>query len=158
MSTSGPPGFHWMYGQPPAISGGPKELLLARQILVETFMYRNAKQWHRIRRSIIENGAPKKMVSRQTGISRKTINKMLRHKDPPRYAPRRRYYPKLGSKPSLAARQVLCRLPFRQVLAAYSLQDLGKGSVAHLRQTLGVPLKDGVQKNVARKTLNNDTN
>jgi hypothetical protein len=66
------------------------------QISLETFMYRNAKQWHRIRRSILENGVPKKRISRETGISRKTINKMLTHKDPPRYAPRRRYYPKLG--------------------------------------------------------------
>ena len=59
-------------------------------------MYCNAKQWHRIRRSILENGLPKKRVSRETGISRKTINKMLAHKDPPRYAPRRGHYPKLG--------------------------------------------------------------
>jgi transposase len=66
------------------------------QISLETFMYRNAKQWHRIRRSILENGVPKKRISRETGISRKTINKMLTHKDPPRYAPRRRDYPKLG--------------------------------------------------------------
>jgi transposase len=67
------------------------------QISLEmTVMYCNAKQWHRIRRSILENGVPKKRVSRETGISRKTINKMLTHKNPPRYAPRRRNYPKLG--------------------------------------------------------------
>ena len=60
------------------------------------FMYRNATQWHRIRRSILENGVPKKRISRETGISRKTINKMLTHNDPPRYAHRRRNYPKLG--------------------------------------------------------------
>ena len=66
------------------------------QISLETFMYRNAKQWHRIRRSILENGVPKKRISRETGISRKTINKILTHEDPPRYAPRRRDYPKLG--------------------------------------------------------------
>jgi transposase len=66
------------------------------QISLETFMYRNAKQWHRIRRSILENGVPKKRISRETGISRKTINKMLTRRDPPRYAPRRRDYPKLG--------------------------------------------------------------
>ena len=59
-------------------------------------MYRNAKEWHRIRRSILENGVPKKRISRETGINRKTINKMLTHKDPPRYAPRRRNYPKLA--------------------------------------------------------------
>jgi transposase len=59
-------------------------------------MYRNAKQWRQIRRSILENGAPKRKISRETGISRKTINKILTHKDPPRYTPRRRNYPKLG--------------------------------------------------------------
>jgi transposase len=69
---------------------------LADKISLETFMYRNAKQWHRIRRSILENGVPKKRISRETGISRKTINKMLTHEDPPTYAPRRRDYPKLG--------------------------------------------------------------
>ena len=60
-------------------------------------MYCNANQWHRIRRSILENGAPKKRVSRETGISRKTINKMLTHIEPPRYAARRRNYPKLSA-------------------------------------------------------------
>src|ERR1035437_835508 len=59
-------------------------------------MYRDAKQWRQIRRSILENGAPKKKISRETGISRKTINKILTHKDPPLYGPRRRNYPKLG--------------------------------------------------------------
>lgn len=71
---------------------------MASQISPEmTVMYCNAKQWHRVRRRILEDGAPKKRVSRETGISRKTINKMLTHKDPPRYAPRRRNYPKLGA-------------------------------------------------------------
>ncbi len=58
-------------------------------------MYRDAKQWKQIRRSILENGVPKKQISRETSISRRTINKMLTHEHPPSYGPRRRRYPKL---------------------------------------------------------------
>jgi hypothetical protein len=49
-----------------------------------------------IRRRILEKGTPKKRVSAETGISRKTINKMLAHERPPGYRPRRRSYPKLA--------------------------------------------------------------
>ena len=59
-------------------------------------MYRDVRQWHYIRRRILEEGIPKKRVARETGISRRTINKMLTHEHPPGYAPRRRTYPKLG--------------------------------------------------------------
>ncbi len=59
-------------------------------------MYRDAKQWQQIRRNILENGAPKKRISRETSISRRTINKMLTHEHPPSYGPRQRRYPKLG--------------------------------------------------------------
>jgi hypothetical protein len=38
----------------------------------------------------------KSQVSRETSISRKTINKMLMHEHPPNYGPRRRSYPRLG--------------------------------------------------------------
>jgi transposase len=59
-------------------------------------MYREAAQWREIRHLILERGTPKKQVSRERGISRKTINKMLMHENPPAYGPRPRYYPKLG--------------------------------------------------------------
>jgi hypothetical protein len=49
----------------------------------EGFMYRDAAQWQHIRRRILINGTPKKQVARDTGISRKTINKMLKHQHPP---------------------------------------------------------------------------
>ena len=65
-------------------------------------MYRNAKQWHRIRRSILENGVPKKRISRETGISRKTINKMLTHEDPPSSA-------LLGKPFTLRCRRIMIR-------------------------------------------------
>jgi transposase len=60
------------------------------------FMYRDIRQWREIRRCILEKGAPKKRVSAETGISRKTINKMLAHEQPPGYRRRRRRYPKLA--------------------------------------------------------------
>src|SRR5260221_12262460 len=59
-------------------------------------MYRDIRQWREIRRRILENGAPKKRVSAETGISRKTINKMLAHEQPPGYRRRRSRYPKLA--------------------------------------------------------------
>src|SRR6516165_4638885 len=59
------------------------------------FMYRDIRQWREIRRRILEKGAPKKRVSAETGISRKTINKMLAHEQPPGYR-RRSRYPKLA--------------------------------------------------------------
>jgi transposase len=59
-------------------------------------MYRDVRQWRDIRRRILEKGIPKKRVSAETGISRKTINKMLAHDHPPGYRPRRRRYPKLA--------------------------------------------------------------
>jgi transposase len=59
-------------------------------------MYRDVRQWRDIRRRILEKGIPKKRVSVETGISRKTINKMLAHEHPPGYRPRRRKYPKLA--------------------------------------------------------------
>ena len=59
-------------------------------------MYRDIRQWREIRRRILEKGAPKKRVSAETGISRKTINKMLAHEQPPGYRRRRSRYPKLA--------------------------------------------------------------
>src|ERR1700676_5131195 len=59
-------------------------------------MYCDARQWRDIRRRILEQGVPKKRVSAETGISRKTINKMLAHEQPPGYRRRRSRYPKLA--------------------------------------------------------------
>jgi hypothetical protein len=56
-------------------------------------MYRDVAQWHQIRRRILERGTPKRQVSRDTGISRHTIKKMLMRENPPSHGPRR--YPKL---------------------------------------------------------------
>jgi transposase len=59
-------------------------------------MYCDARQWRDIRRRILEQRAPKKRVSAETGISRQTINKMLAHEQPPGYRRRRSRYPKLA--------------------------------------------------------------
>jgi transposase len=59
-------------------------------------MYCDVRQWRHIRRRILEQGMPKKRVAAETGISRKTINKMLAHEQPPGYRRRRSRYPKLA--------------------------------------------------------------
>src|ERR1700687_2440142 len=59
-------------------------------------MYCDERQWREIRRRILEHGASKKKVSAETGISRKTMNKMLAHEQPPGYRRRRSRYPKLA--------------------------------------------------------------
>jgi len=59
-------------------------------------MYGEVAQWQHIRRRFKQNGTPKKQISRETGISRRMINKMLAHENPPGYGPRLPRYPKLG--------------------------------------------------------------
>jgi hypothetical protein len=59
-------------------------------------MYCDIRQWREIRRRILKQGAPKRRVSADTGISRQTINKMLAHEQPPGYRRRRSRYPKLA--------------------------------------------------------------
>ena len=58
-------------------------------------MYCDVGQWRHIRRRILEKGTPKKQIARETGVSRRTINKMLTHEHPPGYGPRPLRYPKL---------------------------------------------------------------
>jgi transposase len=59
-------------------------------------MYCDIRQWRESRRRILKQGAPKRRVSAETGISRQTINKMLAHEQPPGYRRRRSRYPKLA--------------------------------------------------------------
>src|SRR3712207_6235839 len=58
-------------------------------------MYRDIVQWSMVRRRILE-GVPRRQVARETGISRTTIRKMLKHPRPQPYGPRSDRYPKLG--------------------------------------------------------------
>ena len=50
-------------------------------------MYRDPKQWTYVRRLILEKGHSRRGVARKTGLSRKTIRKMLKSPRPPREAP-----------------------------------------------------------------------
>jgi len=59
-------------------------------------MYRDVAQWSSIRNQILRKGISIRRVVRETGISRKTVRKMLDHPLPQPYRPRSRRYPKLG--------------------------------------------------------------
>ena len=55
-------------------------------------MYRDLVQWENIRKLVLKEGKSRRDVSRTTGISRKTIQKMLAHKIPPQR--KHRTYPR----------------------------------------------------------------
>ena len=59
-------------------------------------MYRDVAQWSSIRRQILQDGVSIRQVARETGISPKTVRKMLDQPLPKPYGPRSRRYPKLG--------------------------------------------------------------
>jgi hypothetical protein len=59
-------------------------------------MYRDVPQWSRIRNEVLRKGISIRRVVRETGISRKTVRKMLDHPLPQPYGPRSLRYPKLG--------------------------------------------------------------
>ena len=59
-------------------------------------MYRDVAQWANIRRRILVEGVSQRQAARETGISPKTIRKMLAHPHPQPYGSRSRRYPKLG--------------------------------------------------------------
>jgi transposase/transposase-like protein len=59
-------------------------------------MYRDVAQWSSIRRRILQDGVSIRQVARETGISPKTVRKMLDLPLPKLYGPRNRRYPKLG--------------------------------------------------------------
>ncbi len=59
-------------------------------------MYRDVTQWSSIRNRILGKGIPIRQVVRETGISRKTVRKMLDHPLPQPYGPREPRHPKLG--------------------------------------------------------------
>jgi transposase len=91
-------------------------------------MYCDERQWQEIRRRILEQGAPKKRVAAETGISRRTINKMLAHEQPPGYRRRRSKYPKLA--PYIHA---IDRLLIDTPAVSMIIQDI----VRHLRREEG---------------------
>ena len=67
-------------------------------------MYRDVAQWLSIRDQVIRKGVSIRQIVRETGISRKTVRKMLNHPYPQPYRPRNRGYPKLGPHTSTVQR------------------------------------------------------
>ena len=59
-------------------------------------MYRDVAQWVTIRHRVLVGGISQRQIARETGISPKTIRKMLAHPHPQPYGPRNRRYPRLG--------------------------------------------------------------
>jgi hypothetical protein len=95
-------------------------------------MYCDERQWREIRRRILEQGAPKKRVSAETGISRRTINKMLEHERPPGYRRRRSRYPKLAPHIHTIDRLLIDKESF-SLPDNMTIQDI----VRHLRREEG---------------------
>lgn len=69
-------------------------------------MYRNVAQWSGIRDQVLRKGISIRQVVRKTGISGKTVRKMLDHPLPQPYRPRSRRYPKLGPHTSSVQRML----------------------------------------------------
>jgi len=59
-------------------------------------MYRDVVQWTKIRNRIQVDGISRRQVARETGISPRTISKILAHTHPQRLAPKMRNFRKLG--------------------------------------------------------------
>jgi hypothetical protein len=59
-------------------------------------MYRDVVQWLKVRHQVLVEGIPQRQIARETGISPKTIRKMLAHPHPQPYGPRNHRYSKLG--------------------------------------------------------------
>ena len=59
-------------------------------------MYRDPIQWKRIRDRVLKQGKSQRKVSRETGLSRATVAKMVAHKIPPTRKRRTHFRPKLG--------------------------------------------------------------
>ena len=98
----------------------------------DRFMYCDVRQWREIRRRVLEQGAPKKRVSAETGISRQTINKMLAHEQPPGYRRRRSRYPKLAPHIHTIDRLLIDNDSF-PLAVNMTIQDI----VQHLRREEG---------------------
>ena len=58
-------------------------------------MYHDVAQWTMVRRKVLEEGVSRRQLARQTGLSRKTIRKMLLHELPQPYKPRTPKHPAL---------------------------------------------------------------
>ena len=115
-------------------------------------MYCDAQQWQHIRRRIMAKGTPKKQVSRETGISRQTINRMLAHEYPPGYQPRPRRYPKLGPYIHTIDRILHSTILF-STKADLTIRDI----VGHLRREEGFAGSyDSVRNYIRQRSCDNE--
>ena len=115
-------------------------------------MYCDAQQWQHIRRRIMAKGTPKKQVSRETGISRQTINRMLAHEYPPGYQPRPRRYPKLGPYIHTIDR-ILHNTILFSTKADLTIRDI----VGHLRREEGFAGSyDSVRNYIRQRSCDNE--
>jgi hypothetical protein len=58
-------------------------------------VYHDVAQWTMVRRKVLEDGVSRRQLSRETGLSRKTIRKMLLHELPQSYKRRMPGHPAL---------------------------------------------------------------
>jgi hypothetical protein len=58
-------------------------------------VYHDVAQWTMVRQKVLDKGRSRRQVARETGLSRKTIRKMLLHKLPQPYKPRTPRHPSL---------------------------------------------------------------
>jgi hypothetical protein len=65
-------------------AGGCENEVLVK-VLGGRSMYRDVFQWTRIRRRVLTGGISQKQVGRESGISRKTVRKMIEFPIPPEY-------------------------------------------------------------------------
>jgi transposase len=116
-------------------------------------MYCDARQWRQIRRRILQQGASKKRVASETGISRKTINKMLAYEQPPGYRRRRSRYPKLA--PHIhTIDQLLNDNDSFPLAANLTIQDI----VQHLRREEGFAGSYDSVRNYIHRRVHDDEN
>jgi len=116
-------------------------------------MYCDARQWREIRRRILKQGAPKKRVSAETGISRQTINKMLAHEQPPGYRRRRSRYPKLAPHIHTIDRLLIDNDSF-PLAVNMTIQDI----VQHLRREEGFAGSYDSVRNYIHRRAHDDEN
>jgi transposase len=115
-------------------------------------MYSDVAQWSSIRRRILREGVSIQQVVCETGISRKTVRKMLNHSVPKPYRPRDRKYPKLG--PHITSIQVMLRekatLPPSASLSVKAIYD-------RIRTEEGFTGSYDAVKNYVRRITPDDT-
>jgi DDE superfamily endonuclease len=113
-------------------------------------MYRDVAVWQYVRGRILEKRAAKRQVSRETGISRRTINKILLHESPPSYPARPRLYPTLGPYTRTIDKIIDQSSPSNA--SNYTIQEI----VGHLRREHNFTGSYDSVRNYIRQRMRND--